>query len=82
MVWSSGSPRPLAAVMAIFRFSLSLSCPIKSARHRGRRLVSSGASSVLGLPDTTRAIVYLPSGCHSEESSRYAQGKLRDVRIS
>ena len=43
-----------------FRFSLILSCPMKSARLRGRRLVSSGASSSLGLPEIMRAISLHP----------------------
>jgi len=50
----------LAASMAIFMFSLFLSCPMKSFSDRGRRLVSSGASSTLGLPEMMRVIVSPP----------------------
>ena len=55
-----GSPRPLAAAIAIWRLYLFLSCPMKSARDRGRRLVSRGASSALGLPEMIRAIISPP----------------------
>ncbi|MEE9399534.1 MAG: hypothetical protein V3V23_04630 [Dehalococcoidales bacterium] len=42
--------------MAMFRFSLIVVWPMKSSRWRGRRLLSSGMSSVLGLPEIMRAI--------------------------
>jgi hypothetical protein len=46
--------------MLIWRFSLVLSCPMKSASERGLRLLSRGASSSLGFPDTMRALVSPP----------------------
>jgi hypothetical protein len=42
------------------KLSLILVCPIKSSNRRGRRLVSSGRSSVVGLPDIMRAILSHP----------------------
>jgi hypothetical protein len=50
----------LAAAIAIARFSLILACPIKSSRHLGRRLKSSGMSSAPGLPEITRSILFNP----------------------
>ena len=56
-MWSSASPLPLAAVIAMLTLSLILVCPMKPSKRRGRRLVSSGISSTLGLPDIIRSIL-------------------------
>jgi hypothetical protein len=55
-IWSSASPLPLAASIAIPRFSLTLDCPIKSLKYFGLKLLSRGESSSLDLPDIIRSI--------------------------
>jgi len=45
--------------MAISILLLTFSCPIKSLRRLGRRLVSRATSSTLGLPDTIRVFTSL-----------------------
>ena len=59
-MWSRASPLPLAAVIAMFKLSLILVCPMKPSKRRGRRLLSSGISSALGLPDIIRSILISP----------------------
>jgi len=58
--WSSASPLPLAASMAILRFSLTLDWPIKSLKYLGLRLLSRGESSSLDLADIIRSISMPP----------------------
>ncbi len=60
-MWSRASPLPLAASMAMFRFSLTLDCPIKSLKYLGLRVLSRGESSSLFLPDIMRSISMLPA---------------------
>jgi hypothetical protein len=49
--------------MAIFRFSLTLDCPIKSLKYLGLKVLSRGESSSPVLPEIMRSIS-MPPACY------------------
>src|SRR5919201_3274859 len=61
-MWSSGSPRALAASIAILRFALTFSWPMYSASQRGRRLRSRLWSSGCPAGPTRRSPTFTTVG--------------------
>ena len=70
MTWSSGSPLMRAACMAMFRLSLTDSCPTKSLSCLGLREESRASSSPCDSPETSRSVIGpAPLGGHGSTGS-------------